>query len=43
MTPEGRAIMAMPTNEDTILMTLPVSEIGYKSPYPTVVKVHAAQ
>ena len=34
---------AMPIIDDMILIILPVLEIGYKSPYPTVVSVHAAQ
>ena len=43
MMPEGNAIIAMPTIAEIMLITLPVSDMGYKSPYPTVVKVQAAQ
>ena len=41
--PDGKAMIAIPTTEDKMLILRPMSDIGYKSPYPTVVRVHAAQ
>ncbi len=43
MIPAGRATMAIPNKEDTIVMTLPNVETGYISPYPTVVSETVAQ
>ncbi len=41
--PAGRAMTAIPKNEDNIAMTLPAVETGYRSPYPTVVRLTVAQ
>ena len=41
--PVGKATMAIPITEDIMLTTLPISLTGYRSPYPTVVKVTTAQ
>lgn len=35
--PDGNAIMAIPTSEEIMLTKRPISDIGYISPYPTVV------
>ena len=39
----GRAIIAMPKNEDIIVIILPTVETGYISPYPIVVRDTVAQ
>ena len=40
--PAGKAMMAIPTKEESIAIALPKVDIGYRSPYPTVVsKTHA--
>lgn len=41
--PAGSATMAMPIKDDIILTIRPMSEVGYISPYPTVVKETVAQ
>ncbi len=43
MTPDGKAIIATPNNEDSIDTTRPMSVTGQRSPYPTVVRVTVAQ
>lgn len=43
MTPDGKAIMATPNNEESMETTRPISVTGHKSPQPTVVKVTVAQ
>ena len=43
ITPAGRATIAIPKNEDIIAIDRPIVVIGYKSPYPTVVRDTVAQ
>ena len=43
MTPEGRAMIAMPKTEEIMVTILPIVVTGYISPYPTVVREMVAQ
>jgi hypothetical protein len=41
--PDGRATIAIPTNEESIVTTRPMVDTGYMSPYPIVVRLTVAQ
>ena len=43
MIPAGSAIIAIPKNADIIPNNLPPTDVGYMSPYPTVVNEMVAQ